>query len=460
MVDTMGVRVIASSVMLLAVAPEAAVAQNLLMNPGFELTPMGLCGGGCECRSTFNAGQSMVGWVVTSAVAGPYGHNYKVDRITHGCPGLAAPPGGGNYCADLQGSQCCGCNNNGGVRQSVAVSPGATYRLAFDAVVSPNDELQVIVDGQIWTFTEAASPAWRHYQIDYTASAAATSVELRARPDLVVSCALNGDHYPYIDNVVLESLVPGDLDGDGVLDSLDNCPTVANPSQSDCDSDGIGDACEAPEPGQELLTNPSLGDGAPTLWCGTWCESSCSIPGWAQNQYIDWGVGESADNLEDPGEVSVNGCTTGYLSQAVSTPIGSPHLLRIRWAPVCTAPSMTVEVGGVSYPLTAGSPPSCDFRANWRVVEIQFTATSASTAITFRGTPTGDQGAFLDWVSVRTLAPSVPGDLDTNGAVNGSDLGILLVGWGAAGTCAAADLNADGVVDAGDLGVLLANWST
>ncbi len=51
-----------------------------------------------------------------------------------------------------------------------------------------------------------------------------------------------------------------DMDRDGVPDHLDNCPSVANPDQTDKNQNGIGDACEAGGGSdQNTLTN-STGD--------------------------------------------------------------------------------------------------------------------------------------------------------------------------------------------------------
>ncbi|MFO0782090.1 MAG: SUMF1/EgtB/PvdO family nonheme iron enzyme [Phycisphaerales bacterium] len=59
---------------------------------------------------------------------------------------------------------------------------------------------------------------------------------------------------------------------------------------------------------------------------------------------------------------------------------------------------------------------------------------------------------------VSKLTPSVFGDLDGSGEVDGTDLGLLLGSWGPCGGCT-ADLSGDGAVDGTDLGLLLGGWS-
>lgn len=50
------------------------------------------------------------------------------------------------------------------------------------------------------------------------------------------------------------------------------------------------------------------------------------------------------------------------------------------------------------------------------------------------------------------------GNLNSDQAVDGADLGILLNAWGGCAAPCAADLNRDGFVDGADLGALLGNW--
>jgi len=61
--------------------------------------------------------------------------------------------------------------------------------------------------------------------------------------------------------------------------------------------------------------------------------------------------------------------------------------------------------------------------------------------------------------AVADVAPvAIPGDLDFDGDVGSSDLGILLTRWGTSDTL--ADIDGNGLVGSEDLGVLLTNWGS
>lgn len=67
----------------------------------------------------------------------------------------------------------------------------------------------------------------------------------------VVSCIgdLNGDNTVNTADLVtllgnFGNTCISDYDGDGVPDSIDNCPAVYNPDQADSNGNGLGDACD------------------------------------------------------------------------------------------------------------------------------------------------------------------------------------------------------------------------
>ena len=62
--------------------------------------------------------------------------------------------------------------------------------------------------------------------------------------------------------------VEPDADGDGVPDSLDNCPGIFNPSQRDSDGDGIGDVCDSKCPDLDGCSPISFRDFA--IFASAW----------------------------------------------------------------------------------------------------------------------------------------------------------------------------------------------
>jgi len=69
--------------------------------------------------------------------------------------------------------------------------------------------------------------------------------------------------------------VSDDSDGDGIADASDNCPTVANPSQSDADGDGIGDHCDHGD-----FDGDGYTDAAESRFIGTNPGKPCGGDGW------------------------------------------------------------------------------------------------------------------------------------------------------------------------------------
>jgi Zinc carboxypeptidase/Thrombospondin type 3 repeat len=75
---------------------------------------------------------------------------------------------------------------------------------------------------------------------------------------------------------VLLAPVDTDLDDDGIPDSLDNCPSMANLSQADMDADSVGDICDNcpnfANPSQIDIINDGIGDACQFV-CGD-CDNS------------------------------------------------------------------------------------------------------------------------------------------------------------------------------------------
>lgn len=136
-------------------------------------------------------------------------------------------------------------------------------------------------------------------------AAAQPTCKLRGR-----TCGNDGDCVRGVEGCVRDFAAVGarDRDGDEIVDALDNCPDVSNPSQQDADLDRVGDACDAETCGNGILENALVGgseecdDG--NLANGDGCSALCRVAGCAGDVTLDGDI----DALDAAAFPEAEGC--------------------------------------------------------------------------------------------------------------------------------------------------------
>ena len=87
----------------------------------------------------------------------------------------------------------------------------------------------------------------------------------------------------------------GDPDDDGIPNATDNCPSVANPTQADCDGNGVGDACDTDCNANGVPDSCEILSGAVTDINGNNIPDSCDVVSGLLNDYNHNGIADSAE---------------------------------------------------------------------------------------------------------------------------------------------------------------------
>ena len=163
---------------------------------------------------------------------------------------------------------------------------------------------------------------------------------LRITTELAMPVAVIPDGMFDYDDVVLRAVqTPApDGDGDGIPDASDNCPSVANPSQTDTDGDGQGDACDPTPNGPD-----GDGDGVPNS-----TDNCPSVANPTQADADGDGVGDACDSTRGgpPAGGATDVSPSALQAILISAKLRSRHVVvRVRCPKQATARCKVKLVG-------------------------------------------------------------------------------------------------------------------
>ncbi len=156
---------------------------------------------------------------------------------------------------------------NGGLNQLIAVTSAGAY--AVDQAVSKTSNvvtlrydpnlapvavaganllsgaapLEVILDGSGSSDSDGTIVSYEWTWTGGTASGVSPTINLTEGTYLITLTVTDDANAIATDQITI-TVGEADTDGDGIGDSVDNCPTTSNPDQLDTDGDGLGDVCD------------------------------------------------------------------------------------------------------------------------------------------------------------------------------------------------------------------------
>ncbi|MDG1284847.1 MAG: choice-of-anchor B family protein [Flavobacteriaceae bacterium] len=172
--------------------------------------------------------------------------------------------------------------------------------------------------------------------------------------------------------------VSTDSDGDGIINTYDNCPDIANPNQEDSDGDGIGNACD-------LIDNTDT-DGDSII------DSEDNCPEMANSDQLD-SDGDGIGDVCDPLAPCINGMADiypcdgydlmSYMSLEDLTPTGTGSLSgndSWGWTDPTTnkeyalvglnSHAAFVDISNPVAPILLGVLPTATVNSSWRDIKV------------------------------------------------------------------------------------------